>query len=392
MCERDPKYRRQRKAKGSDLAFVEVQGTRIYLGAYGTVESKEGYRRTLLEWKANGKRLPVKPDAVTIVELISRFWAHAEQYYRHPDGRPTGTAVNFRTALRLLKELYGSTLATDFGPLALKALRERFIESGLSRGQVNKEVSRIRQVFKFAVGEGLLEERVYASLQVVPGLKRGRSPARETDPIAPVPEAHVQAVEGCVSRQVWALIQLQLLTGARGGELFPMRRCDLDDSGSVWTYTPVEHKTAYRGHQRVIYFGPRAQHVLRLFLNRPPAAYLFSPREATEEFAAKRSRERVTPLKWGNKPGTNRVASPKKKPGAHYTRRSYYEAIQRACKRAKVPHWHPHQLRHNAATALRKEFGLDVARVILGHRSAAITEMYAELDREGALTAMKEFG
>lgn len=37
-----------------------------------------------------------------------------------------------------------------------------------------------------------------------------------------------------------------------------------------------------------------------------------------------------------------------------------------------VPHWHPHQLRHNAATALRREHGIEVARVILGHRSPAI--------------------
>lgn len=35
----------------------------------------------------------------------------------------------------------------------------------------------------------------------------------------------------------------------------------------------------------------------------------------------------------------------------------------------KAHHWHPHQLRHNAGTYIRREFGLDVARVILGHSS-----------------------
>ena len=60
------------------------------------------------------------------------------------------------------------------------------------------------------------------------------------------------------------------------------------------------------------------------------------------------------------------------------------QAIARACKRAGVPRWHPHQLRHNAATWLRKEFGLDVARVILGHSSPVVTEVYAEMDREKA--------
>jgi integrase len=32
-------------------------------------------------------------------------------------------------------------------------------------------------------------------------------------------------------------------------------------------------------------------------------------------------------------------------------------------------------IRHNAATHLRKEFGIEVARIILGHRSASVTEI-----------------
>ena len=44
----------------------------------------------------------------------------------------------------------------------------------------------------------------------------------------------------------------------------------------------------------------------------------------------------------------------------------------------------PFNTGHNpiAATFLRKEFGLETARIILGHRSAAITEVYAELDQQ----------
>ena len=58
----------------------------------------------------------------------------------------------------------------------------------------------------------------------------------------------------------------------------------------------------------------------------------------------------------------------------------------------KAHRWHPHQLRHNAATNLRKEFGLEAARIILGHRSAAITEVYAELDQQNAIEAMLKIG
>jgi integrase len=392
MSQKAPKYRRQRKRVGNDLGFVEVAGRRFYFGAYGTAESRDAYRRFVLEWRAGGKQVHVKCESITVVELVARFWEHAEEYYRHPDGTPTGTAENFRTALRALKNLYGSCPAEEFGPLSLRALRENFIGSGLSRGQVNKEVQRVRQVFKFGVGRQVVPESVYAGLLAVEGLKEGRTKAREAAPVGPVPEAHIAAIENHVSRQVWALIQLQLLTAARGGELFVMRRRDLDESGVVWTYKPRTHKTAYRGHTRTIYIGPKGQEILRWFLRRSPRASMFSPREAVEEFRARRARERKTPLNEGNRAGTNRKSEPRRKPGEFYTRQSYHGAIARACKWAGVPHWHPHQLRHNAATRLREEFGLDVARVILGHRSPQVTDMYAEIDRGRAVDVMKTFG
>jgi site-specific recombinase XerC len=54
--------------------------------------------------------------------------------------------------------------------------------------------------------------------------------------------------------------------------------------------------------------------------------------------------------------------------------------------------WHPNQLRHNAATYLRKEFGIEAARVVLGHRSAGVTEIYAELDQEKAMDIIAKVG
>ena len=54
--------------------------------------------------------------------------------------------------------------------------------------------------------------------------------------------------------------------------------------------------------------------------------------------------------------------------------------------------WSPNQLRHSAATFLRKEFGIEAARVILGHRSAAVTEVYAEPDHKKAADIMAKVG
>jgi hypothetical protein len=63
-----------------------------------------------------------------------------------------------------------------------------------------------------------------------------------------------------------------------------------------------------------------------------------------------------------------------------YKESSYRQVIKRACRRLRIPTWRPNQLRHNAATVIRRQFGLEAARVILGHQAAATSEIYAEKD------------
>jgi integrase len=267
------------------------------------------------------------------------------------------------------------------------------VEGGLAQKTVNRRLGMLKRVFKWAASEELVPPGVYQALSTVGGLRRGRMSTPDSRPVRPVPQAHIDAVRPHVSRQVWALVQLQLLTAARPGELVGLRPCDIDQSGTIWLAQPHERKTAHHGHARVIYMGPRAQELLRPLLSgRSPWSYLFSPAEAEEERRKRQHAERRTPLSCGNRPGTNRRHSPKRTPGEHYTVDSYRRAIQRACELASVTRWHPHQLRHNAATYLRKEFGLDAARIILGHRSPAVTDMYAELDREKALEIMAQIG
>ena len=125
------------------------------------------------------------------------------------------------------------------------------------------------------------------------------------------------------------------------------------------------------------------------------------------EWRQKNFTNRKTSLHQGNTAGTHVKDAPKRQPGQHYTTSGYGHTIAKAIKKAFRPegmsnaefktwkplqHWHPHQLRHNAATFLRKEFGLETARIILGHRSAVITELYAELDQQKALEAIVRVG
>ena len=74
---------------------------------------------------------------------------------------------------------------------------------------------------------------VHHGLKAVQGLMYGRTKAREAPPVRPVPDALVDATRAHVSRQVWAMIELRRLTGARPGEGVIMRTCDVDTSGEV---------------------------------------------------------------------------------------------------------------------------------------------------------------
>ena len=328
--------RRRSRRKTGDLAFVELNGRRIYLGKFGTQESRDRYHQVLAEWAASGRHLPAAKNEITVLELIARFWEHAQAYYRNGMGELTGSSEAYKYACRYLK-LFGDTPAAEFGPRTLKAVREKMIEARASRRYINSSVQKIKRVFKWAASEDLVPVTVYQSLQSVEGLRRGRCRAREGRTVKPVPLEHVEAAKPFLSRQLQAVVDLQLLTGARSGEVLRLRPADVDRAGKIWHYVLEEHKTAHHDRRRVIYLGPKAQEVLRPFLrDRPLGAYCFSPQEAEEERLAKRHEERKTALIFGNAPGRNRVRNPKRQPTERYTANSYRQAIARACKKAKV--------------------------------------------------------
>src|SRR3954454_15629711 len=203
-----PSYRLH---KPTGQAVVRLDGRDFYLGKHGTEASHEAYRRTIAEGLTRGttrcdtQAVPAGSPTLTIGELILAFWtSHGEKYYRRADGSPTGGLDNFRDALRPLNRLYGPSLARDFGPLALKAVRQAMIEAGLCRNVIIQRVGKIVRLFKWGVSVELVPVGVHDALRTVSGLRKGRSEARETEPVGTVPEEFVEAIRLHVSRQVWA--------------------------------------------------------------------------------------------------------------------------------------------------------------------------------------------
>jgi integrase len=433
-----PRYRRHKQSGQAVVSLPLGLGTYkdVLLGPFDTPESRQEYVRILAEWESNGRKassvLACSAEGPTVNEVILAFWKHAEQHYRRPDGTPTGELREYRSAFKPLRALYGHTAARDFGPVALKAVRQRMIEGNenhedsrlrpLARGVVNQRIGRIRRMFKWAVAEELVPVTVHQSLLSVPGLQRGRSPARETEPVKSVPAAFVEATLPYLPERVRAMVQLLKQTGMRPGEVCVMRGTDLDTSGKIWFYRPGSdkglhgmHKTAWHGHDRIVALGPRAQEILRPWLRPVLAQYLFQPKESRADFDARRKAGRKTPMTPSQRARRSK-RKPKKAPGDHYSASSLAHAIAfaiakanaaRACDACKeaasedrcerclataIPHWHPNQLRHSFATDVRRGYGLEASQVLLGHQRADVTQLYAERNLSLAEQVAAEIG
>jgi hypothetical protein len=202
-------------------AYVRLNGDFVYLGPYGSEESKSEYRRVVGAWMATGRspRQLAQAAGPSVNEVLLGYWRFAEGYYPSRNGDCKGELERIAYAMKPLKELYGTALSTEFGPLALKAVRLKMIEAGLCRTTVNQRVGCIKRIFKWAASEELVPPGVYHGLQSVEGLKRGRSAAKESEPVRPVPDDHVDAVLPFLPPTVAAMVRLHRLTGMRSGEL-----------------------------------------------------------------------------------------------------------------------------------------------------------------------------
>ena len=398
--------------KPSGQARVRIGGKDFYLGRYGSKDARAAYARLIGEVESVGKETVkavraaiADPTGPTVAALCLAFIDHAESTYRK-NGRLTSTCATFKTPVRILRALYGSTPARDFGPFALEAVRNQFVKTGLSRNVSNTYANHVRRIFRWGVSRQLVPVAVVQALECVDPLKAGRTTAPECAPILPVDDEIVEATLPFLTPVVQAMIRLQRLTGMRPGEVCAIRPNDVDRSGDVWTYRPAEHKMLHKDRARVVYIGSSAQEVLLPYLLRQEMDCCFSPREAAQQVRDRRTEERTTPEGYGNSVGTNRKRKPVRPPSDRYDVHSYRRAITRACELAfsmpeelrhipanvadaherrvraaewRAAHcWAPNRLRHSAATEIRAEFGLEGVQAILGHSRRDTSERYAE--------------
>lgn len=413
---RSPRIPSYRLHKASGQAVVVLNRTSIYLGTFGSPASKAEYRRVIAEWLANHRQLPPRTPtppaaapaapALTVNELVLRYWQHVKTYYVK-DGRPTSEQDTIRQALRFLTPVYGHTPAAAFGPLALKAVRERMTShtvvrtkrtkdgsvvetkrlTGLARTYLNKQVTRVKRMFAWAAENELLPVTVYQALKTVGGLRKDRSTSRDKEPVRPVAPADVEAVLPHLPPAIRTMIRVQLLCGARPQDIVNMKPQFIDRTGPVWEYRPGRHKGEHRGRDRIIFLGPKAQQLLAPFLDglRPDESVFSPARSEASRLAELRKRRGRPVVKRERDRGKWRVRD-------HYDVASYRRAIRRVCVKLKVPIWYPLQLRHNAGTTIRQRFGLEASQAVLGHAELSVTQVYSEVDLGAARRVMSEVG
>ncbi len=212
-----PSYRLH---KASGQARTIVNGRHVYLGKFGSPESRQQYARILAEaaLPASVPTAQVASDAqrLLVSELLVAYLKFAEAYYSN-EGQPTKEFRGMVDAVGPLNLLYSDTQADEFGPLKLKAVREHLVTQGLCRTETNKRIGRIKRVFKWAVSEELVLAGVHEALSTVTGLKFGRTSARESEPVKPVDDQTVELTLPYVTPQIAAMIRLAASDGYATG-------------------------------------------------------------------------------------------------------------------------------------------------------------------------------
>jgi integrase len=301
---------------------------------------------------------PPEP-AATLDAVAAQYLSHCQSYYVLPGGRVSSEPRSIALALGYLLRVAGSLPAAQLSKEHLKHARE-LMRPTCSRKTINQHVGRVKRFTKWAADAGLVPDAVAASVASLSPLPAFRSGAKEHEPVAAVPAEHVAAVVGAIGEPWRSLIRLQWWTGLRPGEACGLVVGQLSADGDGFRVDlGLQHKGGWRGRRKTVSVGPQAAAVLR------PLLYA----------AAVNGRGELFVTTWTARAGLPRPATPE----------SYAHAVKKCCRKLKLTHWHPNQLRHSHATRVRAALGVEAAQHALGHARADVTQVYAE--RDSALAA-----
>ncbi len=302
---------------------------------------------------------PQRKHAQSVCALAAHYLEHAAIYYRRRRRRePTREHLNIRTALASFARYAGpGATVENITRAQVIAWRDQLIADGLSRGYINQQVARLRRFVRWAVDTQDLSPHVLTELSLVRALPAHRSSAREPEPRLPANLDQVRLTLPFLPPLARRVIQLLMLTGARLSEILELTSAQVELAHPPRLVLD-QHKAAHRGKHKIVPLTREAasllSHRLRPFCPDDP---LFpAPRGAARGF---------------------------------YSADALRAAIRRACKRAAVQVYTPHQIRHAVARLVRQRAGREAAQALLGHARPEMTDHYAPLPSEAAQHALE---
>jgi integrase len=360
--------------KGIAVVRIRVaQGRYVMrsLGKFGSDEAKKKYVQLIKEVESDGVTATIKGQpGLMLIELAGPYFQHQREWLSNRDFHRHKVAINS------VLDLYGETVATEFGPLALSVVRDSMVRHGYCRRLINQMVSIIRQWFRFCVSKELIPTETWLALKALEPLKKNRTIAPDHPKVLPVDSDVVERTIKHLPGMLADMVRLQQYTGMRPGEVCLMHTSDIIkkwrtvDGVEVWLYRLERHKTRWRGFRREIPLGPKAQLLLRKYMK--VEGFLFNPRECYRKTHPHLLKNR----------GSRAM-------GDHFNSNIYQKAILRACRKAQLPKWSPNQLRHSVGTWVETEYGREDARCVLGHTTPQTTAIYAESVERAAKVVAK---
>ena len=344
---------------------------------------------------------------ITVGKLLDKYFAYAKKTIKST--KNNGEHRNFQYIKRvqqLLKPYYSWPI-TDFSPDELLDVQKALVKYEYLHGMktkrytrrgVNDTINWIRKIWKWGMGRQFISAEQVQGLAEVKSLKMGDTEAPDNPKRVRVSEEDFLKVVNAVSSVVGDMLQLIWYTAMRPYEVCDMRPFDfLCDDPECWLYipgrdqTPVgRHKTTRFERVKVIPLTSKCQEILKSRIKDPASKeYIFSPEEAMQEIREKKSANRKIPLKYGNRPGTNRKKHPMVKPGKKYDHHSLRNACKRGCKRTGVEVFVPYDLRRTKATGTRSILGKEAAKVLLGHTKTDTTDIYLLEEVQEAIKVAK---
>jgi len=358
----------------SGQARVILGGKTHYLGKFGTPESHEEYSRLIREWEKNDRQplVPV-PDAqeavISVGNLIDEFWRWVETTgaYRK-NGVPTSAHARTKASLESLREFAGALGLRALSKQTLVVFRDHLCsDSPRTMIGVNKTIQIVKRMVAWGAERGMVQEM---QAMLIGTLKAIREAPRKKPPV-PLENLlkTIRKLEQ-TAPVVADMVKVQFLLGCRPGEVRLMRWANIDRAGvkkgrrTFWLYTVQDGKT----RKEVYPISPEAQAIL----------LRHEKDDATEPVFTPHDQARVT--------GRDH-ALPYKTPRP-YERCDYLQCVRRAAKRAKVPAFGVHQIRHTSLSLVAndKRGGIGAAAALANHASHSTTaRFYASCEAKSAM-------